>query len=268
MAAAIDQGKVTADTTYLDSGEVVEADGHKIKNSDGKAHGIQTMTQVLQESLNTGAVFAKEQIGDSDFTQYVKTFGFGEKTGIEMAETRGNLDNLKTNIKVNYDTASFGQGISVTPIQLVQAFTAVANQGKMMKPFIVESKIYPDGRVETTAPKVVRQVISPNAANIVGAMMVNVVENGHGKRAAAPGYYIAGKTGTAQVPKENGKGYEENNNIGSFIGFGPVEDPQFLMLVRIDHPRTVSFAESTAAPAFGELAKFILDYYHIVPTRK
>jgi cell division protein FtsI/penicillin-binding protein 2 len=98
-------------------------------------------------------------------------------------------------------------------------------------------------------------------------MMVNVVENGHGKRAQVPGYYIAGKTGTAQVPKKNNRGYEENNNIGSFIGFGPVEDPKFLALVRINHPRTVQFAESTAAPAFGELADFILHYYQVKPNR-
>jgi cell division protein FtsI/penicillin-binding protein 2 len=268
MSAAIDEGKVTPDMTYNDTGEVVEADGHKIKNSDFKAHGVQTMTQVLEQSLNTGAVFVKEQMGNADFLKYVKAFGFGEKTGIELPEAKGNLDNLKGNIKVNYDTASFGQGISVTPLQLVQAFSAIANQGKMARPFVVQSKIYSDGRVENTSPQVQRQVISAKTANTVTAMMVNVVESGHGKRAAVPGYYIAGKTGTAQVPKENGLGYQDNNNIGSFIGFGPVEDPQFLMLVRVDHPRDVKFAETTAAPAFGEMAKFILDYYHIPPTRK
>ncbi len=152
-------------------------------------------------------------------------------------------------------------------MQLVQAFTAIANQGAMMKPYIVQSKIYSDGRAENISPQIVRQVISQKAANTVAAMMVDVVENGHGKRAGVPGFYIAGKTGTAQVPKQNSKGYEENNNIGSFIGFGPVENPQFLMLVRVNHPRDVKFAETTAAPAFGEMAKFILDYYHIPPTR-
>jgi cell division protein FtsI/penicillin-binding protein 2 len=99
-------------------------------------------------------------------------------------------------------------------------------------------------------------------------MLVNVVERGHGKKAGVPGYYIAGKTGTAQVPKKDGKGYEENNNIGSFVGYGPVEDPKFLMLVRVNHPRAVTYAETTAAPAFGEMAQFILNYYNIPPTRK
>jgi cell division protein FtsI/penicillin-binding protein 2 len=178
------------------------------------------------------------------------------------------LDNLKANIAVNYHTASFGQGISVTPIQLIQAFTALANNGHMMRPYIVQSKMYPSGRVENHNPETVRDVISPKTASQVSAMLVNVVENGHGKRAKVSGYYIAGKTGTAQVPKKDGKGYEENNNIVSFIGYGPVENPQFVMLVRINHPRTVKFAETTAAPAFGKIAEFILSYLNVPPTRK
>ena len=98
-------------------------------------------------------------------------------------------------------------------------------------------------------------------------MLVNVVENGHGKKAQVPGYYVAGKTGTAQVPKKNGKGYEENNNIGSFAGYAPVDNPKFVMLVRINHPRTVKFAETTAAPAFGKMAQFLLQYFNVSPTR-
>ncbi len=266
MAAALNEGAVDPDTTYVDEG-VVEIDGYKIKNSDNEAHGEQTMTKVLEMSLNTGAIFAKEQIGNQKFYDYVKKFGFGKETGIELPESVGNLDNLKANIKVNFHTASFGQGISVTPIQLVQAFTAIANQGKMMRPFLVQSKIHPDGSVEKTQAQVVDEVISKETANKLSAMLVNVVESGHGTKAAVPGYFIAGKTGTAQVSKKDVKGYEENINIGSFIGFGPVENPRFLMLVRIDHPRTVRFAESTAAPAFGEIAQFILNYFQVPPTR-
>jgi len=266
MAAAINEGKIKADTVYTDTG-LVEIDGYKIKNSDNKSHGEQTMTQALEKSLNTGVIFAKDQIGNKTFFEYIKKFGFGQATGIELSEVKGNLDNLKADIKVNFHTASFGQGISVTPIQLVQAFTSVANGGKMVQPYLVQTQIFPSGKVENTKTKVVAEVISESTANVVSAMMVNVVENGHGKRAAVPGYFIAGKTGTAQVPKKDGRGYEENNNIGSFIGFGPVENPRFLMLVRIDHPRTVDFAETTAAPAFGELAKFILNYYQVPPSR-
>ncbi|PIR96533.1 MAG: hypothetical protein COT92_00695 [Candidatus Doudnabacteria bacterium CG10_big_fil_rev_8_21_14_0_10_42_18] len=266
MAAALNEGAVEADTTYNDEG-FVEIDNYTIKNSDGKAHGEQTMTQVLEQSLNTGVIFAKEQIGNKKFYEYVQKFGFGRETGIEVRETVGNLDNLKANIKVNFHTASFGQGISVTPIQLIQAFTAIANQGKMMRPFLVQSEIYSNGDIKKTEVHEVETVISKETANKISAMLVNVVESGHGKKAAVDGYYIAGKTGTAQVPKQNGKGYEENINIGSFIGYGPVENPKFLMLVRIDHPRTVQYAETTAAPAFGEIAKFILNYFQVPPTR-
>lgn len=266
MAAALEEGKVTPDATYEDKG-VFEVGTYKIYNSDHKAHGIQTMLEVLDESLNTGAIYVKEQIGNETFNKYLKKFGFGQPTGIELPETRGNLDNLKGNIAVNFATASFGQGISATPIQMIRAYTAMANGGKMMKPYIVQSKIYPDGTSVNTKTEST-QVISAKTANTISAMLVDVVENGHGKKAGVPGYYIAGKTGTAQVPRKDGKpGYEEDNNIGSFIGYGPVEDPQFVMLVRIDHPRDVSFAESTAAPAWGQMAQFILNYMHIAPTR-
>lgn len=267
MAAAINEGKITPDTTFVDEG-FVKIDDKTIKNSDPKPRGVQTMTQVLQESLNTGLIFVKDQIGNQKFLEYVKRFGFGEKTGIELMEKKGNLDNLKANINVNYATASFGQGLTVTPIQLIQAFSVFSNSGKMIKPYIVASKISPEGQRKDTKPTVVREVISPQTANTVTAMMVNVVENGHGKRAGVPGYYIAGKTGTAQVSRQNGLGYEENVNIGTFIGFGPVEDPRFLMLVRVNKPKTVKFAESTAAPAFGQLAQYLLNYYQVPPTRE
>jgi cell division protein FtsI/penicillin-binding protein 2 len=267
MAAAIDQGKISPSTTYNDTGKV-EIDNYVIQNSDKKAHGIQTMSQALEESLNTGVIFAKEQIGNAKFLDYLTKFGFGEKTGIELPETSGNLSNLKGNIKVNYHTASFGQGISVTPIQLAQAYGALANKGDMMKPYIVQSIIDADGKSEITQPVKIGNPVTERTANTVSAMLVNVVENGHGKKAAVPGYYIAGKTGTAQVPRSDGKGYEQNNNIGSFAGYGPVEDPRFVMVVRINHPRTVQYAESTAGPAFGQIAQFILNYYNIQPNRK
>lgn len=266
LSAALNEGKITAQTTYNDTGEV-NIDGYTIKNSDLKAHGTQTMTQALEESLNTGMIFAKETIGNKKFADYIERFGFGKKTGIEVPEAKGDLSNLNGNIKVNYHTATFGQGVSVTPIQMVQAFGAMANGGKMMKPYLVNARITGTGKVEETKPQEVGQPITLQTASTISAMMVNVVENGHGKRAAVKGYYVAGKTGTAQVPKKDGGGYETNNNIGSFAGFAPVEDPRFVMLVRVNHPRTVSFAESTAAPAFGTMAQFLLQYFNVPPTR-
>ncbi len=265
MAAAINEGKITPETTYVDTGKI-EVDKYTIKNAEGGARGVQTMTQALDFSLNTGAIFAQTQLGNQTFLKYLQNFGFGKRTGIELPETAGDMAGLKGNITVNYYTASFGQGITATPIQMMQAFSALANGGKMMKPYIVQTKISPDGKTQNTEPKVLGEIISQQAANTISAMLVDVVEQGFGKRAAVPGYYMAGKTGTAQVAGNNGK-YDPTNNIGSFIGYGPVEDPKFLMMVRVDHPRDVQFAESTAGPAWGEIAKFIVNYYNVPPTR-
>lgn len=266
MAAALDKGVVTPDTTYVDSGQVV-VDGYTIKNSDNKAHGVQTMTQVLEESLNTGVIFAKNKIGNKAFLEYVQRFGFGSLTGLDIPEVVGSIKNLNGNVEVNYDTASFGQGILVTPIQIVKAYAAIANGGKMPTPHVVGAQISPDGKTMETAVSLGPQIISQKTADSLSAMLVSVVEYGHGKRARVPGYYIAGKTGTAQVAKRDGPGYDPNNNIGTFVGYGPVEDPKFVMLVRINHPRTVQYAESTAGPAWGQIAKFILSYYNVPPNR-
>lgn len=266
MAAGLDTGEIGPDSTYTDSGQVV-VDGYTIKNSDNKAHGVQTMTQVLEESLNTGVIFVKNKVGNQEFLKYVRGFGFGEATGVDLPETSGNLNNLKGNVEVNFDTASFGQGISVTPLQMVRAYAAIANGGKLPTPYVVGAQITQDGKTLTTTPQFSGSLISQKTASTLNAMLVSVVERGHGKRAGVKGYYVAGKTGTAQVAKKDGPGYDPNNNIGTFVGFAPADDPKFVMLVRINHPRTVQFAESTAAPAWGELAQFLLSYFHIAPNR-
>lgn len=268
MSMAINEGKVTPQTTYTDTGEV-KVGSYTIKNSDNKAHGVQTMTQVLEESLNTGAIFAMQQVGQEMFRDYVYDYGFGNTTGLPIqGESAGNISNLDLQEEIYAMTGSYGQGISVTPIQMVAAYGVLANDGKLMKPFLVQKLLNPDGSTkEETKSEEVRQVVSAETASTIGAMLVNVVENGHGKKAGVPGYYIAGKTGTAQVKSETGAGYDANNTIGSFAGFGPVSDPAFVMLVRIDHPRDVTFAESTAAPLFGDIAKFLLHYLQISPDR-
>ena len=164
-------------------------------------------------------------------------------------------------------TASFGQGITVTPLQMVVAYAAIANGGILKKPMIVEEVRHADGSKEERHTTDVRRVMEAKTSRLLGAMLISVIEHGHGQRAAVPGYYIAGKTGTAQVPKKDGAGYEEDITIGSFAGFGPVENPRFVMVVRIDHPRTTPWAETTAAPLFGEIAAFLLQYLEVAPTR-
>lgn len=267
LAAGIEEGKISPQTTYTDPGEEV-IDGHTIHNSDLKAHGLQTMTEVLEKSLNTGTIFVQRLLGQDLFRRYVQQFGFGEKTGVQLqTETKGNISALQRKGKVFFATASYGQGISVTPLQIAAGYLALANGGDLMRPYIVSEIIHPDGQIQTTKPELVRQVISPRTSRLISAMMVSVVENGHGKQAGVPGYYVAGKTGTAQVSSSNGQGYLADQTIGSFAGYAPADHPRFVMLVKIDRPRTVQYAESSAAPIFGELAKFLLNYLQVPPER-
>ena len=231
-------------------------------------YGTQTMTQVLENSVNTGVIFAMEQMGKEKFAEYVEKFGFGTYTGIELGgESTGNVSSLKESAESYAATATFGHGITVTPIQMAAAFAAMAHNGKLMQPYLVSEVRTADGTSEITTPHEVRQVISEHSSRLISAMLISVVENGHGKRAAVPGYYIAGKTGTAEVPREDGLGYQRDVTIGSFAGFGPVGDAKFAMVVRLDHPRAVRFAESSAAPLFGELAEFLLRYFEVPPQR-
>ncbi|EKD32900.1 MAG: hypothetical protein ACD_76C00120G0003 [uncultured bacterium] len=267
MSMALDRGVLSPYDTYEDTGLIV-IDGHEIKNSDEAAHGTQTMTQVLEQSLNTGAIYSMRKVGRDIFQKYVSDYGFGKLTGIELdTESNGNVSTLNEPSEVYSATASYGQGITVTPLQLAMAYAAIANSGKLMKPMIVDEIRYSDGTVEKRSPQTVRQVISEKAARTLGAMLVSVVERGHGTKAGVSGYYIAGKTGTAQIPRKDGRGYEENAAIGTFAGFGPASDPKFAMVVRIDRPRTTIWAESTAAPLFGDLAKYLIQYYRIPKER-
>ncbi len=224
------------------------------------------MTDVLDKSLNTGAIYVARLVGIDTYKKMLHDFGFGALTGIEMdREVPGNLSALNLPGDIYLATSSFGQGITVTPLQMVNAFATLANGGKLMQPYIVDEIIRPDGTKLVTKPKVIRQVISERTATLVNGMLVNVVRQGHGKKAGVPLYFVAGKTGTAQVPRKDGKGYEKSMTIGSFAGFAPVDNPRFAMLVKIDHPRDVQWAESSAAPLFGDLAKFLLNYYEVPP---
>ncbi len=266
MAAGLDAQKITPETTYVDSG-AEKIDTFTIKNSDGKAHGLQTMIQVLDESLNTGTIFVQRLLGKESFRTYMDRFGFGKKTGIELQpESKGTIASLAKKGDVFAATGSFGQGLTATPMQLVAAYGAIANGGKLMRPYVVDEIVHADGRREKTKPQVLAEPITEHASRIASAMLVSVVEKGHGKRAGVSGYWVAGKTGTAQVSDPRG-GYLKDVSIGSFAGFAPVPDPRFVMLVRIDHPRDVQWAESSAAPVFGEMASFLLNMNRIPPVR-
>lgn len=272
MSIAVDQGKVSPTTTYKDEGQIMINGWPKpIKNSDfftHGGHGVVDMNTVLENSLNTGAIFAMRQVGPKVFADYVKDYGFGERTGIELgAESTGNIGNLLTSKvrEIDAATASFGQGLSVTSLQMVMAYQAIANKGIMMKPYIVQA-IIRDGKREETIPKQLRQVVSAKTAATISAMLVNVVEVGHSKRAYIDGYYIGGKTGTAQVAIPGG--YSTDKYTHTFIGIAPIDDPAFVMLTKIDTPKDVEFAEGSALPLWTEIADFMLKYYQVPKTRK
>lgn len=263
MAAGLDTGKVEPGTTYVDEGEV-KVGPFTIRNSDLQTYGEQTMTQVLEKSLNTGIIFVEQEIGKNVFQDYVKRFGFGEKTNIRLDfEMAGNISSLDKRGDIFGITASYGQGITVTPLQMINSFATLANRGKLMQPYIVSEIIHPDGRIEKTQPKEIRQVIDPKTASLLTGMLISAVENGFGQKAAVEGYYFAGKTGTAQVAAADG-GYG-SDTVHSFVGYGPVVNPKFVMLVKIDSPKGIRFSSDSITPLFSQLAEFLVNYYQIQP---
>ncbi len=279
MAAGLSTGKVTPATTYNDSGSA-EIDGRTIRNAENHVYGQQTMTDVIQKSLNTGVIFVLKSLGGDPnlinlagkkiFYDYIKRFGFGVATGIEQSgEARGTI-NPPTNQSgnnVNYANMTFGQGLSVTMLQMTMAVAAIANGGTLYQPHIIGQVIDPNGNSQDVAPKVVSDhVINPEVSQQLATMMIQVVEHGSGYLAKLKGYRVAGKTGTAQIPRADGQGYEEGKNIGSFVGFAPVENPRYVMMVRINEPKVSGFAESTTVPVFANIQSWLLKYYQIPPS--
>jgi len=270
MAAAIEEKKITPETTYIDEG-VVKISKTPIYNYAKRTYGEQTMTQVLEKSINTGAVFAEQQLGSNLFLEYLEKFGLFEKTGIDLqGEVSSQNQEFKKGYEINFATASFGQGIEITPIQLIKAFSAIANNGEMAKPHLVKkivNEVNEQGFVKEVLPEFSENVISPETSSKIVSMMISVIENGYGKKAKVPGYFIAGKTGTAQVSWPalgiDKQGYSDKT-IQSFVGFAPAFNPKFLILVKLDNPAT-NTAEYSALPIFHDLAKYIIDLWQIPP---
>lgn len=265
MAGAINEDRVKPDTTYNDKG-VLEIGEYTIHNYDNRVWGEQTMTAVLEKSINTGAVFAERKLGHHLFLDYLEKFGLFEKTGIDLqGEVFSENKDFKKGYKINFATASFGQGISVTPVQLLRAFTAIANKGKMVTPHLLE-RCKPSREKRKWARE---RVISKETAAELTNMLVSVVENGYAKKAQVEGYRVAGKTGTAQIPwsvlGRNKEGYSGQTSQ-TFIGFAPAFEPQFIILVKLDNPETKT-AEYSAVPLFQKLAKEIINLWEIPPQK-
>lgn len=258
MALAMDKGHVEPDTKSVFAASV-KVLNHEIFTAEKKAFGEETMTQVLENSDNVGMVWVADKLGNQDFHDALSKLGFGKEPDIKLGNvSAGSLPALKTWNDLTRATISFGQGVSTTPLQMVMAYAAMANQGKAMQPYVVQEVIDDQGQtVAKSTPQENGQVMSAETSKKIGDMLESVVLRGHGKRAQVKGYRIGGKTGTAQVVKPEG-GYYEDRHIGSFAGYFPITDPQYAMVVKLDNPRNVEFAESSAAPTFGEIAGWIL----------
>jgi len=264
MSAAIEEGLVTPQTTFNDSGPVRVAE-YTIDTFDNKHHGIQTMTQVLEQSNNIGMVWVGQQLGAEVMYDYLRRFGLGEKTGVELeGETQSTLKEPSDWNITTVATTSFGQGVALTPLQTLNAVNVIANDGVLMQPYLVSSLRHTNEDEEIKQPTPVRQVISSRTAGDVSAMMVSVIENGVATLARVPGYYLAGKTGTAQVPDEKGS-YSADRKIITFVGFGPIDNPRFSMIIKLDNPSGLSFASGTAAPMFNHIAEKLINYMQIPP---
>lgn len=274
VAAAINAGEITPNSTFNDSGPLgvdfnvlSQVYDYYIETSNKQYHGIETMTQVLEHSCNTGMTYISRKLGPALFYSYLKAYGFLERTGISLNdEALGDVEYYETWTESEMATKSFGQGITLTPIQLAQAYTAIANNGTMMKPYLVEKIAYPDGIVEETEPTVVRQVLTEDTADKVVAMMTDVVESY--ASISIPGHYFGGKSGTAQTYGSNGEALGgTGTTIATFIGIGPIEDPEYLVIVKMDRPRASQWAEATSGQVLREIMAFLFDYYSIPPDK-
>ncbi|HEY5139392.1 MAG TPA: penicillin-binding transpeptidase domain-containing protein, partial [Methylococcales bacterium] len=267
MSIALDAKEVDPQTTFINDGPL-HIDDFEIKNATGIYKGRTSMSDVIAYSLNTGMAFVAKLLGKNLMYQYLKDFGIGEYTNIKLeGEAKGNLDYYTKWSKAQLLTSSFGQGIVVTPLQLATAWCALANGGKLMEPYIVDSVIK-DGKVIQTEPQIIKRVISEEASSVITSMLIYSVRYGFAKAGAVDGYLIAGKTGTAQMAGPNGK-YETGDGatITTYAGYAPALEPKFVVLVKMDRPRIgeSTWGETTAAPIFKDVTKFLLDYYNIQP---
>ena len=264
MAAALDSGLVTPDSTFNDTG-YIEVGGMPIYNWDRGAWGLQDMTGCLRHSLNVCMASLSTRMGPTTFYNYLTAFGLGRLTNVDLAaEVAGHLKQPGTPDWFDADLGAnaFGQGVAVTPLQLVTAVSAVANGGVMMQPHVLQ-RVERDGNVHVISPQIIGRPIKPQTAATLNEMLAVSMATGEADQALVPGYRLAGKTGTAEIPMAGG--YEANTSIASFIGWGPVDDPRFVALVILDRPATSIWGSETAAPVFSEMVKRLVVLLNIPP---
>ncbi len=266
MAIALDQGEVVPEDTYDDTGPV-EVDEYKIDNNDHKHYGHVTMTNCLEFSINTCMTSISFKLGAKLLLNMLDRFGYTHITGVELEdELAGELPPWRSLPRSTLATISFGQGMTTTTLQVITAWCALANGGKLLHPYLVDSIIHPDGSTEVTQPKVIDQVLKPSTSETITAMLVSSADKGFAKSGKVPGYKNAGKTGTSQIAGPGGK-YETGtgSTFATYAGYAPISHPQFVILVKIDRPKKAIHGATAAAPVFKEIAAFLFKYYGIPP---
>ena len=270
MAAGIDSGAVTTATTYNDTGCIMRS-GKKVCNYDFKARGVIPMQEVLNQSLNLGATFVEEKTGHVKFTDYMHKYGFSDRTGIDLpAEVQGDIATLGTGNgpDVNYAAASFGQGVAISPIEMIRALAVLANNGIRPNPHVVTGVRYDNGITRSLVSSSSVIVLKPESAQTVTAMLSTVFDKALLKGVLKQDHYsMAAKTGTAQIAIPGGGGYYKDRYLHSFFGYFPAHDPKFIVFLFAVEPHGAEFASATLAHPFIDIAKFIINYYNIAPDR-
>ena len=271
VGIGLDKEIITPNTTYEDKGSE-RINGYQIANWSDKAYGTQTMSYALENSLNLGMIFIQRKLGRENFVSgIVDKFQIGSKTGIDLpGEVNNNISNLTKSARdareIDYANASFGQGISLTPIRMLTSFNSIVNGGKIIKPRIVKSMQNADGKVETFEPEIQGQSMSEEKANQLAKMLVDVVDKGSGKKASVAGYSIGGKTGTGQIAVD-GKYIDGGPTYQSFIEFATLENTQYTLLISLDSPEGARFSDGSVVPKMKALNEFLLNYFAISPDR-
>lgn len=268
MASGIDAGAVTPSSTYYDAGRI-EVDGFTIGNYDGVGRGTVSMQEVLNQSLNTGVAHVVSIMGKDAFRKYFYNLKLGTETGIDLPnETYGLVKNLESPRDVEYATASFGQGIALTPIATARALSTLANKGVLVTPHIVDQIEYEDGSAHEVGFPPGERVFSEETADTITRMLVKVVDEAlAGGTVALPEYSVAAKTGTAQIANETEGGYYDDRYLHSFFGYFPAYDPEFLVFLYTVEPKDVRYASQTLTDPFMNLVRFLINYYNIPPDR-
>lgn len=266
IAAALNEHLVRPTDSYNDVGYTVVG-GRRLNNALGKSYGPTTVTQILEKSLNAGAAWVGTKLGAQKLMDYFQLFGFGHPTGVDLAgEVSGTVRPLAEWYPVDVGTAAFGQGVSVSPLQLAMAYAALANGGTLYRPYVVASRRDADGE-HRTAPVTVSHPVTPDTAATLRSMLLSTVDTGIAHNASIAGFSVAGKTGTAQIAGPDGS-YVDDLYVSSFAGFFPVDDPKYVVLVVLDKPDSRLLGTLTATDAFKGVAQDILRYARIQPDRK